>query len=407
MKSSEIPKFGPLSGVKVLSAGMNIAGPYAASMMADFGADVIFLESPVVKDQFRVTDSLSLLNKERRNQRTIVLNVADPEGKEIFLKLIKDMDIFIENSKAGVWDKRGLSDEVLLQINPKLIIAHVTGYGVYGDPEYLHRGSYDAVGQAFSGYMNINGDPLPGLPAPAPAFLGDYTAALLASWSCLAAYINAQKTGKGESIDCAQFEALLSIQSGYPSDWINYNMERKRGGSKNPSYAGCEPFQCKDGHIYIFFLGTPTLKKGLPLFGLAFDTPEFPADKYFVLRGTPSGDLLIQRITEYCAARTVNEAEKELNDHGVVSSAILTYEQMKEHAHYKAREVFTEWEGIAGDTVKGPAIVPKLKNNPGRIWRKAPNYGMDNEDILEELGYTPKQIQDFYAKKILKQDLTC
>ncbi|MHB8074755.1 CoA transferase [Desulfosporosinus fructosivorans] len=407
MKSSEIPKFGPLSDVKVISFGLSVAGPYAAAMMADFGADVIFIESPIVKDQFRTTDTLGLLNKERRNQRTMVLNITDPEGKEIFLKLIKDADIFIENGKAGAWNKRGLPDEVLWQTNPKLVITHVSGFGQTGDPEYLSRGSYDSIGQAFSGFMNMNGEPAPGVPAPAPAYMGDYVAAMQASWASLAAYINAQKTGKGESIDCAQFEALLMIQAAYPSDWMSYNFERKRAGSSNPSYAGCQPYQCKDGYIYIFFLSTLTHKKGLPLLGLEFGTAEFPVENYVTMKGTPSGDLLNQRLTEYCAGRTVMEAEKELNDHGVVSSAILNYEQMKEHPHYKARGVFTEWDGIEGKKVKGPAISPRLKNNPGQIWRAAPNYGMDNEDILEELGYAPEKIKELYEKNILKQDLTC
>jgi len=145
VKSSEVPKFGPLTGIKVLSCGLSTSAPYSAAMMADFGADVIFVESPIVKDQYRTTDSMSYLNKERRNHRAMVLNVAKPEGQEVLLNLVKDADIFIENSKAGAWDKRGLADEVLWQANPKLVILHITGYGLTGDPEYLKRGSYDAI----------------------------------------------------------------------------------------------------------------------------------------------------------------------------------------------------------------------------------------------------------------------
>ncbi|MGV8057349.1 MAG: L-carnitine CoA-transferase [Smithellaceae bacterium] len=404
MKSSEIPKFGPLSGVKVISCGLSVAGPYGAAMMADFGADVIYIESPMVRDQFRTTDSPSYLNKERRNQRAMVLNIIEAEGKEIFLKLIKSADIFIENSKAGTWDKRGLSDEVLWSVNPKLIISHVSGFGLTGDPEYLNRGSYDSIGQAFSGYMNINGEPDPGPPAPAPAYAGDYFCAMLSSWACLAALFNVQKTGKGESIDCAQFEALQTVQAGYQSDWLNYKYPRKRAGASNPTYAGCQTYKCKDGWIYVFFLSILTLKKGLPLFGLKYGTPEFPEGEYVAFKGTPAGELLHQKLTEYCASKTILEAEKELNDHGVTSSAVLSYEQMADHPHYKARGVFTEWEGILGDKVKGPAVVPRLKNNPGKIWRAAPHYGMDNDDILKELGYTDEQIKKYYEKGLLKKD---
>lgn len=407
MKNSDIPKFGPLSGIKVLSCGLSTSAPYAAAMMADFGAEVIFVESPLVKDQYRTTDSMSYLNKERRNHRAMALNVVEPEGQEVLLKLVKEADIFIENSKAHAWDKRGLTDEVLWQANPKLVILHISGYGLTGDPEYLKRGSYDAIGQAFSGFMNMNGDP-DGLPAPAPSYLGDYVVALIGSWSCLAAYIKAKETGKGDSIDLSQFEALLSIQAGFPSDWINYGIERKRSGSESPTFAGCKPYKCKDGeYIYIFFLSTLTLKKGLPLLGLEFGSPEFPEDKYAVFKGTPGGELLEQKLTEFCAARTVLDAEKELNDCGIVSSAIVTYKTMMDHPHYKARGVFQEYDAFEGGKFIAPALCPRFKNYPGKVWRKAPSYGMDNEDILEELGYAPEKVQELYLKNIIKQDPTC
>lgn len=406
MKITEMPKFGPLAGVKVITSGISVGGPYGGAMMADFGAEVIYIESPFIKDHFRTTDTKAYINKERRNQRTMALNFAEPEGKEIFFKLIKDADIFIENSKAGQWNKRGLGDDVLWQVNPKLVISHVTGFGQTGDPEYLRRGAYDSIGQAFSGYMNLNGEP-DGDPMPGPAYVGDYAIALLSSWACLAALYNAQKTGKGESIDCAQFEALLMIQAAYPSDWLTYKFPRPRNGAKNPSMAGVEPFKCKDGSIYVQWQTENTYRHCSSLIGLEYGTELIPDGIAFAYRGTPAGDLVIQRLTEYCASRTVSEAEKEFNDHNCTASAIMTYEQMEDHPHYKARGVFTEWEGIDGDRVKGPAIAPRMKNNPGQIWKRAPHYGEDNEDILAELGYTPEQIKAFYEKKVLAQDLTC
>ena len=404
MNPFEIPEFGPLSGVKVIISGLTVAGPFAASMMADFGADVIYVESPHAMDQFRVNDTKGFLNKERRNQRAIVLDLTKPEGKEVFLKLVKDADIFIENSKAGAWDARGLTDEVLWETNARLVIAHVTGFGLTGDPDYLKRGSYDAIGQAFSGYMNINGEPEPGLPAPASAFMGDYVTAMLASWSCLAAYIKALKTGKGESIDCAQYEALLMVQGSFPSDWFTYQVERKRAGAKNPMFSGSKPFRCKDGYVYTFILGFGAMKKALPLFGLEFGSEYFPADQYGPYKGTPGGDLLDEKMDAYCADKTVEEVERVFNQNGIVCSTIMTYQQMEDHPHYTARGSLMEWDAFEGGKVKGPAITPRLKNNPGKVWRKAPHYGQDNEQVLTELGYSEEQIKDLYSKEVLKQD---
>ena len=147
----EVPRFGALEGVKVVSSGISVAGPYAASMMADQGADVTFVESPFIKDQVRTTITPSFLDRERRNHKTMALDMKQEKGREVFLKLIAEADIFVENSKAGAWAKRGFSDEVLWEVNPKLVICHVSGFGQTGLPEYLERGSYDTIGQAMSG----------------------------------------------------------------------------------------------------------------------------------------------------------------------------------------------------------------------------------------------------------------
>lgn len=403
MSKESMPQFGPLAGIKVVSAGVSVAGPFAASMMADFGADVTFVESPFIKDQFRTNDSNGFLNKERRNHKAIALDVRKPEGHEVFAKLIAESDIFVENSKAGSWDKRGFSDEDLWALNPKLVIVHVSGFGQTGDPEILRRGSYDSIGQALSGFMNLNGEP-DGEPMQAPAYIGDYITALHASWGALAAYINAQKTGKGESIDCAQYETILNCIGSFVSDYLCYGIERTRSGSSNPTFAGCRNFKCKDGFIYVFFLSTNVLKGGLPFLGLEFGSEMYPEDKYAVWKGTPGGDLLDERLTEYCAGKTVLEAEKELNDHGVTACGINNWEQLANHPQIKARGSIVEWEAIEGGTVKGAAICPRFKNNPGQVWRKAPYYGQDNEVVLQELGYADDQIKRLYDEGILNQD---
>lgn len=404
MSTIEVPEFGPLSGVKVISAGISVAGPFAAAMMADFGADVTFVESPFIMDQFRTNDSHGFINKERRNQKCMALDVRKPAGHEVFAKLIAGADIFIENSKAGSWTKRGFSDEQLWEINPRLVIVHVSGFGQTGDPEILKRGSYDSIGQAMSGFMNINGEP-DGLPMQAPAYIGDYVAALHAAWGALAAYINAQKTGKGESVDVAQYETMLNCIGSFVSDYLCYDIDRKRSGTNNPTFAGCGCYECKDGNIYVFFLSTNVLKGGLPLLGLEFGSELFPEDKYAVWRGTPGAELLEERLTEFCANRTVLEAERELNEHNVTAQGINNWAQLAAHPQVIARESLIEWDAIEGGKVKGAALCPRMTNFPGKIWRAAGHYGQDNEAILEALGYDEQQIADLYAEGILAQNM--
>lgn len=402
MKSSQIPKFGPLSGVKVLVSGLTVAGPYAGSLMADFGAEVINIENPITKDPSRQTPGAGFA-KERRNERGLVLNIPTPEGKEVFLKLLKDADILIESSKGGQWAKWGLGDEVLWQHNPKLVIAHVSGFGQSGVPEYVGRGSWDSIGQAFGGLMFLNGNPAPEPAAPAAPYTADYFTALFASWSCLAAYINVQKTGQGESIDVAQFESVLAVQGGFPTDYFTHGIERQRTGWKN-AIAGWQAYKCKDGDIFVCFIGASAMKNGLPLIGLEWGSPEFPKGNMYILAGTPEGDLVSQKLAEYCAIRTIEELDQEFNSIGLAASPIMTYELMDKHPHFQAREVFAEWEDANGQIIKGQGIIPKFKNNPGKIWKAAPSYGQDNEDILAELGFTPEQISELYDKKITNKD---
>lgn len=159
MKSTEMPKFGNLQGIKVLSIGSAIAGPFVGTLFAEQGADVIYAESTISPDMFRMFGDVFTV--EHRNQRSITLDVPSPGGRRILARLLEKCDLLVENSKGGTWAKWGLTDDVLWKINPKLVIAHISGFGQTGDPAYISRGSFDPIGQAFSGFMAINGEPDP------------------------------------------------------------------------------------------------------------------------------------------------------------------------------------------------------------------------------------------------------
>jgi len=132
----------------------------------------------------------------------------------------------------------------------------------------------------------------------------------------------------------------------------------------------------------------------------------FPEDRYAVFRGSDGEAIVDERMREFCASRTIAEAEKELNAHHITAIGVNTYAQMIEHPHVIARENIIEWDGIEGEKVKGLSIAPRLKNYPAEIWRRPAHYGEDNEDVLAELGYTPEQISALYDQNILRQDMT-
>lgn len=392
-----VPVFGPLKGVNVLICGGAIAGPFAAGMMADYGANVTFIENSVGPDMLRPG---SYFQHAHRNQKSIALNIPTPEGKEIISRLIKEADIFIENSKAGQWNKWGLSDEVLWGINPKLVIAHASGYGQTGLPEYTKRGSWDAAGQAFGGMTFMNGYP-DKPPIMAFPYLCDYYTAIYTSWSCLAAYINVLKTGQGESIDIAQYEVIVYSMADAIMNYYNRGQVFTRSGERNPKYGSWRVYDCKDGQIYVALAGLSAMRKGLTFLGLEFPSEHFPETIQIIPPGSVAEKLVEEKITEFCANHTLEEADQQFNSNGIIASVIMTHAMMIDNPQYKARNVITEWEDADGKMIKGPNTLLRFKNNPGQIWRGAPKYGQDNQEVLSSLGFSNKEIEEMKSKNII------
>lgn len=404
-KTTDIPVFGNLSGLKVFSTGTVVASPYSAMLFAEAGATVIHAESAVAPDTCRAIPYA--WNQEHRNELGIAINIPTPEGKELFFKFIRWADIWFESSKGGTYAKWGLTDEVIHKENPKLVIVHVSGFGQEGVPEYVSRASYDAIGQAFGGYMFINGFPDPMPPMRANPYTCDYITALNGAWAALAAYLKAQKTGKGDVIDIAQFEMMMKIQLHYP---MTYFMDKKilpRNGNADPKFAGYSAYKCQDGnYVFIGLVGGGPMKRGLKLLGLDND-PDFPPGIQLALHGTPAGKKLEEGIQKFCDAHPAEEVDKIFMEAEVPCSIILNVAMAENNPHYLAREVFAEWEDPQYGKIKGVNTMPRFKNNPGKIWRGAPLYGQDNDDVLREFGYNDEQIEELYQKGVVKAGKGC
>ncbi len=396
---ASIPNVGVLEGVRVVHATQSIAGPFGPALMADWGADVIWVENPVGVDVVRWMKTL--VEQDRRNQRSISLDIPSPEGRKVFFELIKDAHIFIEASKGGQYQKWGLTDEVLWEQNPALVIVHVSGFGQDGDPDYVKRPSYDPIAQAFGGLMAINGFP-DRPPIPSQAATGDIITALFVLGSALAALRKAEKTGKGESIDIAQYECLVRCQTGYPANYANNGIQFKREGSKRAGQNGWGTYSCKDGKdVYVLIAGGGVLKKAIVELGLEYGSELFPQGVANVFTNTPGGDLFEEKLVEYFSQRTAEEVEKRFSEVGVPCCRIMEYEQMIDNSHYLARGTFTEWDILDGSKFKGINIVPRFKNSPGQIWRGCPSTGLDNEAVLSEIGLSDEQISALYEKKVI------
>jgi L-carnitine CoA-transferase len=391
-KHSEIPVFGNLSGVRVAMSAISIAGPYCPSLFAENGADVIWLENPRSPDPAHSPYSL-LGTQLRRNMRNLAIAFDSPEGKELFLRLMRETDIFLEASRGGTFAKRGLDDETLWEANPALVIVHISGFGQTGDPDYIGRSSWDGIGQAFSGYMRINGYPEPEAPLRVGPYTCDYITSLNAGWAALAALLKARETGVGESIDVAQYEVMVKVQSDLPMQYFTKGQDTTRSGNRDPMMCGYHPYRCKDDSwIFSGWIGVTALREGLPVLGLEWPSELFPGERIWIQQGTEGAKIFEERFIQYCAERTADEVVKEMNANGVPVSKVMSYEDMLHDPHYEAREMIVEWDTQEYGHVKGIGFAPKFVNRPAQLWRGMPVAGQDNLDVLKELGYDSDEI---------------
>ena len=278
-----IPAYGPFAGMRAVCAGTLLAMPFAATMLADFGVEVIQIERPGVGDTQRLLAPFAELDgkvvsaawaQESRNKlaMTLELNLKHEEVKEIFYGLIRESDIFMENM---VWmDKLGVYDEELLKVNPKLVIVHVSGMGhkeFGGLPNVCSRASYDMIGQAFSGWLNLQGDP-DRPPVIAKPYLNDYVSAFSALFAALSGYIYAQKTGEGQVVDVAQFEAMAKCMSSTYTAYTLLGTVTERTGNASPSFQPYDIFLSRDGfYVALGAFGPGVYNRCIPAMGLDLD----------------------------------------------------------------------------------------------------------------------------------------
>lgn len=395
-KEQLIPEpFGPLNGVRILSTGTLIAEPFAASLAAEMGAEVIQVERPGIGDRgWRTFGPMlegrdgqppvsAIWAQERRNVFAITLDMSKPRGRDLFLKLVARADLWMENSKSGTYEKWGLDDETVLAVNPRLVITHVSGFGQTGDPAYMKLPSYDSIGQAFGGTMYMTGFPDPMPPIRAAPWLGDYVTALFALWSSLAGVINARATGRGQSIDVAQYESLHRMLGGTMIDYFRRGTIVERSGNKAADFQPGDTFKCRDGWIVMAVLAGEPYDNLLRLIGLD------PADERWQRARTqvysPDGLEIDRRLREWTAARTTAEALAELGPRMIPSSTILSAADMAANSQYRSRQMHIEWDDVAAGRVKGIGIVPKFSLTPGRVARGAPPIGHDNRRVYREL----------------------
>ena len=405
-------QFGPLQGVRIVSSGTLVAQPFAAALAAEMGAEVIQIERTGEGDAAWRHLGMQLPAKdvqgqvattwiqERRNEWHVTLDFSKPEGKELFLKLVKSCDIWMESSKPGSYTKWGLTDEAVLQANPKLVIAHVSGYGQSGHQDYLGRASYDMIGQAFGGLMYQTGFPDPDPPVRANPWTADYITALFCLWSSLAGYISAQRTGTGQVVDISQFEAIHRLLSGTMVEYFSNGFVRERTGNKATAFQPYDAFQASDGWVVVGAVGLAVFSRVCRVLGLDPEEEKWKKASTDIngLEGIEFDALLRGWIAE----RTVEEVVEQLNAGQVACCPIMNSKDMAEDPHYEARNVHVEWEDNQVGTVKGTGVSPAFSATPGKLWRGSVPVGHDNEHIYTHFaGLSSEEVARLKEKGVI------
>lgn len=405
-------QFGPLQGVRIVSSGTLVAQPFAAALAAEMGAEVIQIERTGEGDaswrhlgmQLPAKDGQGQVAttwiQERRNEWYVTLDFSKPEGKELFLKLVKSCDIWMESSKTGSYAKWGLTDEAVLQANPKLVIAHVSGYGQSGHQDYLSRASYDMIGQAFGGLMYQTGFPDPDPPVRANPWTADYITALFCLWSSLAGYISAQRTGTGQVVDISQFEAIHRLLSGTMVEYFSNGFVRERTGNKATAFQPYDAFQASDGWVVVGAVGQAVFSRVCRVLDL--DPEEEKWQRASVDVNGMEGIEFDALLRGWIAERTVEEVVEQMNAAQVACCPIMNSRDMAEDPHYEARNVHVEWEDNQVGRVKGTGVSPSFSATPGKIWRGSVPVGHDNEQIYTHFaGLSREEVAQLQEKGVI------
>ncbi|BBO91325.1 CaiB/BaiF CoA transferase family protein [Desulfosarcina ovata] len=417
-----IPSYGPLTGMRVLMTGSIVEAPFAAGMLADYGAEVIHVERPGVGDPYRGQSPVITSGngdeefvladsdipddekvscawiQEARNKLslTLELNMKIPEIKEIFFSLIKNCDVWMENM---VWvEKLGLNDEMLFEVNPKLVIAHLSGFGrpqFGGVPEECDRPSYDPIGQAEGGWMYINGFPEPSPPGYGSSFINDYISAVFCANGVMMAYINAQKTGKGQVVDVAQIECMSKCLNDTFVNYFTLGRVKERAGNHVPVFQPANLYRTKDGYLYIGAFGPFVYERALK--AMDIDVEKYPHEKAGASREALESELgreLDRLIDKWMRARTSEEGQAILKSKKVPCGIPRNAKDLANSEHYKCRGNWIEYEDqTLHKKVTAYGFVPKMSGTPPRVWRGSPRLGQDTDIILEKIaGYSKAEI---------------
>ena len=391
----------PLAKLKVIEMGQLIAGPFAAKTLGDIGADVIKIEPPKVGDALRkwrlLKDGTSVWwQVQSRNKRSLSLDLRQLEAQEIVRTLILEADVLIENFRPGTLEGWGLDPEKLLELNPKLIVLRISGYGQTGP--YRDKPGFGVVAEAMGGLRHLTAEP-GRVPVRVGISIGDTLASLHGVIGILLALQERHRSGKGQVIDIALYEAVFNCMESLLPEYSAFGEVRQAGGSALPGIAPSNAYLCADGgYVLVAGNGDSIFKRLMNMMGRAdlANDPSLENNDGRVARVAE----LDQAIGAWAKAITTDDALQLLDSVAVPAGKIYTVADIANDPHYKARGNIENIQMRDGTTLAVPSVLPKLSRTPGSIKTLAPNIGENTDQILYGIGLTETQVASLKERGI-------
>jgi formyl-CoA transferase len=388
---------GPLADTRVLELGSLVAGPFCGKTLADFGAEVIKIEPPGEGDPLRkwrrMRNGVSLWwQVQSRNKKSVTCDLRRPEGQEIVRRLARASHIVVENFRPGSLEKWNLGWEALSRENPKLVLVRISGYGQTGP--YRERPGFAAIAEGMAGFRYVAG--FPDRPPVRPNLsIGDTIASLHAAIGALMAL----RTGKGQVVDVALYEAMFNCMESLIADYDGDGYVRERTGSTLPGIAPSNLYPCKDGYVLIAGNADSLYQRLMTAIGRP-DLRDDPA-----LARNDGRAAQMERIDEAIAAwtfpRSLDEVIEEMEKAEVPAGRIYSAADIAADPHFAARGMIQQVTAGDGEPLKVPGIVPKLSATPCAIRTAAPKLGEHTDEVLQGLGFSNSEIARLREQQIV------
>jgi crotonobetainyl-CoA:carnitine CoA-transferase CaiB-like acyl-CoA transferase len=396
---------GPFAGVRILDISTVVAGPWAATLLADLGAEVLKVELPGSGDALRALAphkaGVPLWWKAtNRNKAGITLDVRQPEGKALFERLLPRFDVLVENFRPGTLDRWGLGGARLLELQPKLIVLRLTGYGQTGP--YRNRPGFARIFEAMSGFTNLCGE-ADGPPLHLGFPIADAIAGLFGALGIAAALYERQRAPAhaGQEIDCSLFESMFRVLDFLPIEFDQLGIVRSRSGNRSQYAAPGNVYRTRDGHWASIAASTQSIYERLcRALGRddLVDDPRFASNPARVAHR----DALDEIIAAEVAKHTIDALRALLDDHEVGFSPVYTIEDVFADPQVAAREAIVTVDDDELGPVRMQGVVPRFSRTPGRVVRAGPALGENNDDVYRDvLGLSPADIEGLRARRVI------